>query len=407
MSGSEGRAAAGGAGAFDRSAPDPAARAIREFRRRFGAAPAVVASAPGRVNIVGEHVDHAGGVVLPMPIAERTAVALGSAVDGEGLVVSLELRREAAAPPPANFERLEPSSPQAWLNAAMGPLRLLADRGVQIPSLCAVVASEIPIGAGLSSSAALGTAMAAAALRWTGQGLDAVALARLVQDAEHRFTGTPCGIMDMLTAIAGRRGEALRLDCRTLERRGVPLPDALAMVLVDTGVRHALASSDYGLRRRETEEAARRLRVLSLREVTEATLEQANLPELLHRRARHVLREIARVDRAIEALRRGDLAELGSIVSASHASLREDFEVSTPEVERVVGRILSAHPGVLGARMVGGGFGGSVLVIVERTRLDTVGAALASAGLAAPPHSMRLVRSGDGYTAAAVEGSSS
>ncbi|MBM4111999.1 MAG: galactokinase, partial [Phycisphaerae bacterium] len=236
-----------------------------------------------------------------------------------------------------------------------------------------------------------------------GRELPAARLAALLQSAERRFVGTPCGIMDMMTAIVGRPSCALRLDCRSLRFEAIPLPASITMLLVDTGVRHALGSSDYGRRRAEVEQASAALGVSSLRDADLELVERAALPDALRRRARHVVREIARVDRAVAALRSDDAAELGRIVSASHASLRDDFDVSVPEVDRVVELALRADPGVLGARMVGGGFGGAVLVVASSSRVDHVERSLRELGLAAPPHSIRRVRPGAGYTASVVE----
>jgi len=391
-------------------------RAIRSFEREFGRRPRVVASAPGRVNLIGEHVDYADGVVLPMPMRERTAVAMGPAASDRSRLVSLELDRRAATAAPAHFER----GSERWVNAALGPLRALADSGVALPSVDAVIASEVPIGAGVSSSAALAVAMATAALRLVGRTPELEPLAQLLQSAEHRFVGTPCGIMDPMIALAGVQGAALRLDCRTLAVEPVPIPRGLAFVLVDSGVRHELATSGYATRRAEVEEAARRLGVSSLRHATTAQIEASSLPDPWRRRARHVVTEIERVERMVDALRREDLVMVGRLACESHHSLRADFEVSVPEVDAIVhaattdradhasradctadrGRGAAAGQ-VYGARMVGGGFGGGVLLFVPRDgSREALESHLRAIGVRGP---MMSVESGRGYTASTVE----
>lgn len=427
------------------------ARAVEAFRRRFGAAPRVIASAPGRVNLIGEHVDYADGVVLPLAIAERAAVALGAgdagaapssggpgatAIRGQARaqhpsaesfsdIESIELGRVARVRSPANFEALPPRHADAWTNAVMGPLRELFDHGVGLPPIRAVIASDVPIGAGLSSSAALAVAMAAGALRLVRAGrpragderprlvgadhgpvcIEGAELARLLQRAERRFVGTPCGIMDMMTAIAAGSGGALRLDCRSLDLERISLPSSITLFLVDSGERHALASSDYGTRRAEVEEAAARMGLSSLRDCSAEQLARAKLPGVLRRRATHVVREIERVDRAVEALRRGDAELFGHLVSQSHASLRDDFDVSVPKVDRIVAAAEGADEGVLGARMIGGGFGGSVLVVAQSERARMVEESMRRCGLASPPHALRMVRGGTGYTSTVLEDS--
>lgn len=379
-------------------ATDPQRRAIVAFRQVFGRAPSVIASAPGRVNLIGEHVDYADGIVLPMAIRERTAVAMRQARSNRSDIVSLELGARAHMGVPSTV-----ACADRWVSAIVGPLRQLADAGIEVPPVEIVVASDVPIGAGVSSSAALASAVAGAALRLAGASMPPASLARLLQRAEERFLGTPCGIMDMMVALAAPGGSgtpggsAMRLDCRSLEIDAVAIPGELELLLVDSGVRHDLASSGYAERRAQVEEAARRLGLPSLRDATPAQLGASALPPPLDRRARHVITEIERVDRMVAALRMGDLAQIGRIACEGHESLRRDFEVTVPEVDAIVDAVCTDMEGVLGARMVGGGFGGGVLVFAQRKRRVIKEMRLR--------WTTRVLGPGHGYTAETLEAS--
>ena len=326
-----------------------AARASALHRACFGADPTVGGSASGRVNLIGDHVDYAGGPVLPMAIAARTHVAIAPAT------------RDAFAS--------EWSGDEGWTRYASGVLVELRAAGVALPPVSVAVASEVPVGAGLSSSAALEVAVARAALALAGAAMAPREIALLCQRAEHVHAGTPCGIMDQWCVAHAQAGEAILLDCTTLAWRVVALPAELSIEIVDSGVRHALRDGGYAARRADVEEAARLLGVARLAEVpcatpapgvTRASPALDALPPRLARRARHVVGECARVHRAVEALAAGDLALFGQLLSESHASLRDDFDVSTPELDAIVERARS--DGALGARMTGGGFGGSAII---------------------------------------------
>lgn len=345
----------------------------------------VIASAPGRVNLIGDHTDYAGGVVLPMAIQQRTAVALSVHTDRSCVIESLAIDACAECEPPTAFEARPQEAPDAWVNLAIGPLRLLSEqRGpvLAAPAFHAVIASDVPIGAGVSSSAALSTAMTTAMLRCIGATLERWALIDLLRDAEQRFTGTPCGIMDMTVAVAAEPHMAMCIDCgnRTIEH--VPIPDALIMFLVDSGVRHALSDGGYAARRSELAAADHDPRFAS--------------------RARHVRSENARVHQAVAALRAGDLSRLGARAFESHDSLRDDYEVSVAAVDRIVERVRThgAPCGAFGARMTGGGFGGSVIVFANRAQCVDAEAFLRVGVDAGIGVAVREVRTGARYTAA-------
>ncbi|MBX3354405.1 MAG: hypothetical protein KF724_01750 [Phycisphaeraceae bacterium] len=357
------------------------------FMQRFGAMPAAVASAPGRVNLMGDHTDYAGGVVMPMALAERTTVAIGPASGGHTVIDSITLGRRATCGSAANFERRPSDDAEAWINLVMGPLRLLRERGLAEASgsLNMLIASEVPIGAGLSSSAAMATATALAALTMDGRAHPAThasrrALIHLIRDAEEHFAGTPCGIMDMTVALMGREGVALLLDCATEEAEEIGVPPDLSLHLVDSGVRHQLSDGGYAQRRAEVDAARVRLGVpLRQEAVPPGAIEAlAQSDARLASRARHVISENERVHRLASALQAHDLDSIGEIVRASHASLRDDAEISIPALDAIVARVESeggAH-GALGARVTGGGFGGSVLVFGRSSRRAEVEAFL-------------------------------
>lgn len=346
--------------------PDASARAVALLADRFGGPPALIAVAPARINLIGEHVDYAEGLVLPAAIDRRIAIAGRRAARG---AIRSESHGEAA-------------SGDGWSHYASGPAALLRERGIDVPALEMAIASDVPAGGGLASSAALGVAatlLAAAAARHDISPEETIAIC---QESEHRFAGTPCGPMDMTVVVRAAPGHAILIDCRDGATRQVELPEGLAFVLVDSGVRHRLADGGYAARRRDVEEAARRLGLRSLRDADEPML--AALDGVVARRARHVVREIGRVRAAVAALSRGDLGSLGRLVSDSHRSLRDDFEVSVPELDAIVEAALALR-GVLGARMIGGGFGGFALVVVERAHAAAACAAFAPRAFVARP----------------------
>lgn len=337
----------------------------------------VTAVAPGRVNLIGDHTDHAGGLVLPMAVDRWTTV--------EGVAGGAEVRLRSADEPEPAVVPLGVGDPSAvepaWARYVAGVVAEVGPAG----GLDGTVTTTLPVGAGLSSSAALEVAVALA-LGDPGPPLD---LARRCQRAEQRASGVPCGIMDQLASAAGVGGCALRIDCTTLDVRPVPLPDGLAVVVVHSGESRRLAGSAYGERRAECEAAA--AVVGPLRDATLADLAAVADP-VARRRARHVVTEDERVDEVVAALLAGDGRAAGAAMVASHASLRDDFEVSTPALDALVERLV-ATPGVLGARLTGAGFGGCAVALVEEEaaagvagwRVRPVAGASVTVGDVSPP----------------------
>jgi galactokinase len=340
----------------------------RVFRELFGAGRVRCFRAPGRVNLIGEHTDYNGGFVLPMAIDRAATVAAAPRADRRVRAHSVNLGETA------EFDLDRPGRVRRglWLDYVEGVARSLLQRGARLGGADLVVSSDVPAGAGLSSSAALevSTGMALAAV--SGAQVGALELALAGQEAEHTYVGTKCGIMDQLTATRGRAGHALLIDCRTLEATPIPLDTSeTAVVICDTHVRHELASSAYNERRADCERGVELLRevlpnVEALRDVTVADLERygARLPETVRRRCRHVVTENARTLAAAEALRAGRTDELGRLMWQSHDSLRDDYEVSCAELDALV-EIAAGVSGVAGARMTGGGFGGSTVNLVR------------------------------------------
>jgi galactokinase len=343
----------------------------RAFATRFGREGRLF-RAPGRVNLIGEHTDYNGGFVLPLAIECETGVAAAPREDRRVQVYSLN-RQELAA-----FDLDSPGEPRRglWLDYVEGVAHALESRGLRLRGADLLILSDVPVGAGLSSSAALEVSTGLALASISGLEVDRVQLALAGQQAEHTYVGTMCGIMDQFVASLGRAGHALLIDCRTLEASPVPLDTSTAaIVITDTGVKHELSSSEYNVRREECERGAALLSrfmpgVEQLRDVTVEEFERysARLPEVIRRRCRHVVTEDARTIKAAEALRRGRLEEVGQLMRRSHESLRDDYEVSCAELD-FLAETAWGLAGVLGSRMTGGGFGGSTVSLVRRDRL--------------------------------------
>ncbi len=344
---------------------DLAAEVQAAFEQAFGRPPVGLWRAPGRVNLIGEHTDYNQGFVLPMAIDRAVVVAAAPRTDRQVRLqaINLEEGRQVLF----GLDGLQPSPETRWSNYARGVLAMLERAGHRLGGLDLVYAGDVPIGAGLSSSAAVEVAIATAATDLFGLDLPVLELARLCQKAEHEFAGTQCGLMDQLISAAGQAGHALLIDFRTLNWEAVPLPAGKDVVICDTGKRRGLADSAYNERRAQCEEGARRLGVASLRDLDVATLEAraGELPPLLRRRCRHVVHENARTQRAAEALRQGDVALVGRLMVESHASLRDLYEVSSEELD-LMAALAQAQPGCWGARMTGGGFGGCAVALVDR-----------------------------------------
>lgn len=344
----------------------------RSFRERYESEPRLF-RAPGRVNLIGEHTDYNEGFVLPMAIDRETVVAGARRADRRVRVYSLNLGEAE------EFDLDRPGEKRRgiWLDYVEGVARVLESRGVRLGGVNLAVLSDVPAGAGLSSSAALEVSAGLALASLAGKEVDKVALALAGQQAEHVYVGTMCGIMDQFVAALGREGHALLIDCRTLEATPVPLDTSeVAVVICDTNVKHKLASSEYNVRRAECEQGVALLRaalpeVRALRDVSVAEFARREglLPEPVRRRCRHVVTENERTLLAARALTDGDLDEMGQLMYASHRSLRDDYEVSTPELDALVK--IAEDLGTIGARLTGGGFGGSTVNLVRRDALAT------------------------------------
>ncbi len=330
--------------------------------------------APGRINIIGEHTDYSEGLVMPAAI-DRWCVIRARANGQRRLRVSSTAFNEAAD---LDLDALAPTG--AWTDYVAGVAMVLIRAGIAVGGADLQIASDVPVGAGVSSSAALEVACVHALLGLAGARADPTRIAGWARQAENDFVGMPCGIMDQFASARGMAGAALMLDCRTLEAVPVHLPHDAGFILVDSLAPHAHAGGEYAERRADCEAAARLLGVRSLRDVDEADLPDAlpRLPGRLARRCRHVVSENARVRRAAAAIEAEDLAGLGGLINASHASLRDDMQVSLPLVDQLA-RIAQETPGVFGARMMGGGFGGCVLSLVETARAETALAAIREA----------------------------
>ncbi len=350
-----------------------------EFERRFGSAPTLASRAPGRVNLIGEHTDYNDGWVLPVALPFEVNVAARPREDGCVRIVAADLGQEAEFGP----EDTEPSE-DLWLRYPQGVAVEMRRDGHPLVGLDAVYGGDVPRGAGLSSSAAVEVSWVQAFALASGLSLPGPEIALLSKRVENEFVGVPTGVMDQFISALGREGHALLLDCRTLEYRHIPINlPGVSIVVVDTGGRRELASSEYSRRRADCEAAVERLHtrlgdIRALRDVTPEQLE-ANvdvLDEVQLKRARHVVSENARTLEAADALTAGDAPRIGELMNASHTSLRDLYEVSSPELDAVV-EIAGGVEGVIGARMTGGGFGGSAVALVREEAVEPLRDALA------------------------------
>ncbi|HEX5702746.1 MAG TPA: galactokinase [Pyrinomonadaceae bacterium] len=345
------------------------------FEETYGSVPRVF-SAPGRVNLIGEHTDYNEGFVLPMAIDRRTYVAIGQRNDRRVRVKSLVLKEDGEF----NLDDRSLAGERKWLCYVAGVAWTIAEQGLKLTGADLLIDSDVPIGGGLSSSAALEVATGKALTTIAGVKIDDVALALAAQQAETVFVGARVGIMDQLTAVLGRKDHALLIDCRSLEAKPISLANfKAAMVVCNTNVKHDLASSVYNQRRAECERGVELLKlklphIRSLRDITVDDLQkhESELPATVRRRCRHVVTENDRTLKAFRALRDGNTELLGRLMNASHESLRNDYEVSSPELDTMV-QIALRQEAVIGARMTGGGFGGCTINIVRPDAVDDFG----------------------------------
>ncbi|HXX31836.1 MAG TPA: galactokinase family protein [Myxococcaceae bacterium] len=333
-----------------------------------GGPPDAVGEAPARVNLIGEHTDYAEGLVLPLPVPLWTRVELRRRKDRE-----VRARTDLGGGDRGSYRLGEERPGRGWLDYLQGVTRSLARAGAAVRGAGLTVRSEIPAGSGLASSAALTVAAVRAFDEAFALGLSSLEVARLARAAETDFVGAPVGWMDPLAASLGCPGEALFVDVRTLAAEPLALPAALEVGVLHSGIAHRNAGGTYADRRREADAAARELGVPALRDISPGDEERiARLPPPLDRRARHVATENARVRAFVAALRAGDIAALGPLLAASHASLRDDYQVSHPDVDTLVA-LAGQDPDVLGARMTGGGCGGAVLLLCPSGRALAAG----------------------------------
>ena len=355
---------------------DPQLRAKAAFEKAFGQSPTMLIRAPGRVNLIGEHTDYNDGFVLPCAIDRETVVALGPATENAISAVATDFGDQ--------MDRFTLDAPiehvsDEWANYLRGMAQVLHDDGVPLVPLNLAIAGNVPLGSGLSSSAALEIAVGLALCEGAGVSIDPTRLAQLAQRAENDFVGCACGIMDQLISTRAQAGHALLIDCRSLDCRSVAMPTDMAVIIAHSGVRHAHAGGEYNDRRAQCEAAAAHYGVGKLRDVSWDMLEagKAGLDDIAYRRARHVVTENARTLAAADALERGDLGTLGGLMAASHASMRDDFEITVPAVDQLAAIMAQAVEGEGGARMTGGGFGGCVIAVTMQARAPLVIAAIA------------------------------
>jgi galactokinase len=329
------------------------------FETLFGRRPDVAGDAPGRVNLIGEHTDYNDGFVMPIATPQRTRVELALTGGDVARVWSANV----AAAPPVEYRVGGERRRGEWIDYVQGVTAAMRARGWSIRGFDARIASDVPLGAGLASSASLEIAFVRALAAALGLAIDPIDVAHIGHDAETGLVGAPVGIMDQMAASLAAPDAALFLDTRSLAFEQLPLPADAELAVIDSGITHQHASGEYRVRREECVESARRLGVRALRDVAPGQLTDVSLPPPLDARVRHVVTENARVLSARAALQRGDARALGELMNASHRSMRDDFEVSTADVDALVA-IAWQHPDVFGARMTGGGFGGSVVLLV-------------------------------------------
>ncbi len=346
----------------------------QQFEAAFGAAPTLLARAPGRVNLIGEHTDYNDGFVLPCAISVESRLAASPRDDGMIRVVACDFGGAVAEWPLA--APYAPDTAQSWADYVRGMTTAMMERGHALTGADIAVSGTVPKGAGLSSSASLmvgiGTALAALA----GLAIAPADIARMAQAGECDHVGMRCGIMDQLASAAGVADHALMIDCRSLDVQPVALPQGAEILIVHSGVARGLVDGAYNERRAQCEAAAAAMGVAALRDADMAMLDAAGLDPLTHARARHVVSENARVLAAAEALAAGDLLAMGQLMAASHLSMRDDFQITVPKVDALAEELQALIGPEGGARMTGGGFGGAVVALCRADRADAVLSAL-------------------------------
>lgn len=347
--------------------------------------------APGRVELLGNHTDYNAGVVLSAAL-DLGISAKGRRLDGGQVALTSEGMEGRST---AEVASLAPR--EEWSDYPLGVAKVLRDAGYPVEGFEAAFASTLPVGAGLSSSAAMEVCTAVLLTRLFGFSIEPLDLARLCRRAENEFVGVNCGLLDQASSVFGKKGQAVFLDCRTETVENIPFPDGVSLLIVHSGVKHALTGGEYNERRAQCFAAADILGVAALRDATTADLAATAMPDLVRRRATHITGENERVFAAVEHLRNGNAAAFGQLMTASHQSSIENFENSTPELDALV-RIANAQPGVYGARLTGGGFGGAIVSLVDSARIEEIAPAVEAAYLAETGHHGKAYRCaiGDG-----------
>jgi galactokinase len=360
---------------------DLAVQVAQEFAQSYGRHPRWIVAAPGRVNVIGEHTDYNDGFVLPMAIERYAVMAADKSADGKSMIQI----RDVSGAEPVLIDLSAPVKPGApkWGNYPRGVVAGLLAAGINPGGLDVLLHSTVPLGGGLSSSAALEVCTATLLEAVTGKKLDPVRKALLCQKAEHEFAGVPCGIMDQFISVMGRENHLLLLDCRSRKTELVPVNDPTVQLLIaNTNVKHELANGEYAKRRAQCEAAAKILGVPSLRDATAGALEMARgkMDDVVFRRARHVIGEIERTVHAAEGVRASNWPTVGQLMYASHTSLRDDYEVSCRELDVVVeiAETIGVKGGVYGCRMTGGGFGGCTVALVKTDAVKSISGKVAA-----------------------------
>ncbi len=350
------------------------------FVKCFGKPPGWIAAAPGRVNLIGEHTDYNNGFVLPMAIDRYTIVAGGGNYSRHATLHSITTGDTLNIGLQGSLERGEP----AWGNYVRGVIAGFRKKKIKISGFDAVINSDVPLGGGLSSSAALEVAMATFLEALTEHKLDPIKKALLCQHAEHEFARVPCGIMDQFTSVLAKEKHLLLIDCQSQAVQWVPMTDkSITVMIINTNVRHKLVDGEYAKRRAECQTAAHKMKIKSLRDADMAMLErnQPQLDPVVFRRARHIITENARTLEAVEAFKKSNWPRVGELMYASHASLREDYAVSCAELDAVVeiAQSIGAKDGMIGCRMTGAGFGGCAVALVESAASHRISREIADA----------------------------
>ena len=356
-----------------------AATLRQKHHAAFGAQPTGMFSAPGRVNLIGEHTDYAGGFVMPAAIDFATVAAVSPRTDGRITIHSVNFDEDIAYP----VDAIPARGSHRWSDYPLGVLDVLQKEGIAVPGVSLTLYGDVPLGAGLSSSASIEVATMLALLAAANATLPGPRIALLSQRAENEYVGANCGIMDQFVSANGKHDHALLLDCRSLEYKLAPIPANLRLVICNTMVKHSHAGGEYNTRRAEVEQATATLRshrpeIALLRDATPDDLTQwgHEMPLNVLKRARHIVTDSLRAQAMAAALNRGDLGEVGTLMAEAHASYRDDFEASCPEADLMV-ELANRQTGLVGARLTGGGFGGCTVNLVEKESAEAFAASVA------------------------------